>query len=359
MPVLRLAIALLFAAGVALDAQTPNFSGFWTLDREASDITPPAFSGGRGGSSIDRLFITHAANDTLIIGAETNGLKAWSYTPGREGTIPVGRETTMRAVSRWEGGRLVAEGARGDMKIRGYGGDILAEVRRITDRPVTTIINTHTHWDHSGANTEFPDTIDFVTHENTAAHMASADCDDGAGFEGGSIKNCEAFTGAGRRYLPKVTFENRTSLFSGPDQIDLHYFGRGHTDGDTWVVFRAARAAHAGDMMARKGLPFIDADNTNGSATEFGATLRRAIDTLGGDVDTIIPGHADDPLAWDDLVDYAGFYGDLLAHAQEGAAAGRSVAETVAAYSVPDEYGDFQAPANRVESIVRLVYEGR
>ena len=246
-----------------------------------------------------------------------------------------------------------------DTKIRGYGGDILAAVRRITDLPVTTIINTHTHWDHSGANTEFPDTIDFVAHENTAAHMASADCDDGAGFEGGSIKNCEAFTGAGRRYLPKITFENRTSLFSGPDQIDLHYFGRGHTDGDTWVVFRAARAAHAGDMMARKGLPFIDADNTNGSATEFGATLRRAIDTLGDDVDTIIPGHADDPLAWDDLVDYAGFYGDLLAHAQEGAATGRSVAETAAAYSVPDEYGDFQAPASRVESIVRLVYEGR
>ncbi len=49
---------------------------FWTLDREASAITPPACSGGGGGASIDQLFITHAANDTLIIGAETNGLKA-------------------------------------------------------------------------------------------------------------------------------------------------------------------------------------------------------------------------------------------------------------------------------------------
>lgn len=143
MPVLRLAIALLFAAGVALDAQTPNFSGFWTLDREASDITPPAFSGGRGGSSIDRLFITHAANDTLIIGAETNGLKAWSYTPGREGTIPVGRETTMRAVSRWEGGRLVAEGARGDMRMREVmtlsagGGRLTIEVTTTTPEGVT------------------------------------------------------------------------------------------------------------------------------------------------------------------------------------------------------------------------------
>lgn len=245
-----------------------------------------------------------------------------------------------------------------DTKIRGYGEDILAEVRAITDKPVTTIINTHTHWDHSGANTEFPDTVDFVVHENTAAHMASSDCDDGAGFEGGSIKNCEAFTGDGRRYLPKITFENRTSLFSGADQIDLYYFGRGHTDGDTWVVFRNARAMHTGDMMARKGLPYIDADNTNGSATEFGATLQNAIDNI-ADVDIIIPGHADDPLAWDDLVDYAGFYGDLLTRAQEGAAAGRSAEETAAAYAVPDRYADYQAPADRVETIVRLIYEGR
>ena len=201
-----------------------------------------------------------------------------------------------------------------DTKIRGYGEDILAQVREITDKPVTTIIN--------------------------------------------SIKNCEAFTGDDSRFLPKITFENRTSLFSGPDQIDLYYFGRGHTDGDTWVVFRNARAMHTGDMMARKGLPFIDADNTNGSATEFGATLQNAVDAI-GNVDTIIPGHADDPLAWDDLVDYAGFYNDLLTRAQEGAAAGRSVAETVAAYSVPDEYRDFQAPADRLESIVQLIYEGR
>ena len=120
MPSLRLVVAslaLLVVAGSALSAQKPNFSGFWTLDRAASDITPPAFSGGRGGASIDRLFVTHAANDTLIIGTETNGLKAWSYTPGQEGTIPVGRDTTMPAAARWDGDRLVAEGLQGDMRM--------------------------------------------------------------------------------------------------------------------------------------------------------------------------------------------------------------------------------------------------
>ena len=105
---------ILLVAGLA-SAQSPDFSGMWTLDREASDFTAPAFSGGRGGDDIDRLFITHAANGTVIVGAETNGLKAWSFTPGLELTIPVGRDTTMEVASRWEGDRLVAEGTRGDM----------------------------------------------------------------------------------------------------------------------------------------------------------------------------------------------------------------------------------------------------
>ena len=245
-----------------------------------------------------------------------------------------------------------------DTKIKGYGQDILAEVRRITDKPVTTIINTHTHWDHSGSNPEFPDTVQFVAHENTAGHMASSDCDDGTGFEGGSIKNCEQFTGENSKYLPKTTFSTRTSLFSGPDQIDLYYFGRGHTDGDTFVVFREARTMHTGDMMARKGLPFIDSANSNGSATEFGMTLEKAVAGV-ENVDTLIPGHADDPLTWNDLVEYSAFYNDLVAKAEQGKAAGRSAAETAAAYTAPDQYSDFQAPANRVEMIVQLLYDGQ
>ena len=245
-----------------------------------------------------------------------------------------------------------------DTKIKGYGQDILAEVRRITDKPVTTIINTHTHWDHSGSNPEFPDTVQFVAHENTAGHMASPDCDDGSGFEGGSIKNCEQFTGENSKYLPKTTFSTRTSLFSGPDQIDLYYFGRGHTDGDTFVVFREARTMHTGDMMARKGLPFIDSANSNGSATEFGMTLEKAIAGV-QNVDTLIPGHADDPLTWNDLVEYSAFYNDLVAKAEQGKAAGRSAAETAAAYAAPDQYSDFQAPANRVEMIMQLLYDGQ
>ena len=245
-----------------------------------------------------------------------------------------------------------------DTKIKGYGADILASVREITDMPVTTIINTHTHWDHSGSNPEFPDAVNIVTHENTAAHMASSDCDDGAGFEGGSIKNCEQFQGENSRFLPDTTFSTQHTLFGGADQVDLYYFGRGHTDGDTWVVFRDARAVHTGDMMARKGLPFIDAANSNGSATEFGATLQGAVDGI-PDVDTVITGHADDPHVWQDLVDNAGFYNDMVRQVHEGRAGGRSAAEIIRNYTLPDRYNDFAAPTGRLQQIVPLLLEGR
>ena len=96
---------------VSASTLTPDFSGMWTHLRSES-TTPPSFSGGRGGANIRRLFITHAENGTVVIGPETNGRKAWSFTPGREQSIPVGRDTRMMASSRWDGDRLVAEGVR-------------------------------------------------------------------------------------------------------------------------------------------------------------------------------------------------------------------------------------------------------
>ena len=162
--------------------------------------------------------------------------------------------------------------------------------------------------------------------------MASTDCDDGAGYQGGSIKNCGAFKGENEKYLPNTTFSTRTTLFSGADQIDLYYFGRGHTDGDTFVVFKNARTMHTGDMFARKGLPYLDVANTNGSAIEFGATLEKAIAGI-PDVDTIIPGHASTTLLWSDLENYSGFYNDILQKAREGRTAGRSVTDIVGSYT--------------------------
>ena len=58
-----------------------------------------------------------------------------------------------------------------DTKLPGWGAAIIDELKEITDKPVTMIVNTHTHFDHVGGNTEFPATVDIVAHENTASLM--------------------------------------------------------------------------------------------------------------------------------------------------------------------------------------------
>ncbi len=239
-----------------------------------------------------------------------------------------------------------------DTKNEGYGPDILGHIQRLTDKPVTMIINTHVHYDHSGANTEFPDTVQYVAHENIRRHWSRTECS-------AIPTNCDDFQGENKKYLPSTTFSDKMSLFAGtPDQIDLYYFGRGHTDGDTFIVFKEARTMHVGDMFLGKMLPFIDAENSNGgSALEFGRTLTRAIDGV-PDVDTIINGHWTSLLTWNDLIDYRGFYTDLVDQAKRGIVDGRTAEDVIKTYATPERYSDHRASPGYVERIVNYVYEG-
>ena len=237
-----------------------------------------------------------------------------------------------------------------DTKILGYGQDILSEVQELTDKPIVRIINTHTHYDHSGGNVEFADTVDFVVHENTLAQMSRATCE--------PVTNCGAFKGENAKYLPKTTFSDRTSLGSGADQIDLYYFGRGHTDGDTFVVFRNARTVQTGDMFARKGLPFLDVPDGNGSALEFGETLKKAVAGI-PNIDKVIPGHNDVPYVWSDFVGYSGFYNDVADRAKAAKSSGRSVEQFVGSYSVPSQFNGFAAEPDRLQATVQYMFDGR
>ena len=73
------------------------------------------------------------------------------------------------------GNTAVFVGASGvvvvDTKNPGWGQPILDKVKELTPKPITTIINTHTHGDHVSGNVEFPATVEVIVHENTAANM--------------------------------------------------------------------------------------------------------------------------------------------------------------------------------------------
>src|SRR6476660_2868899 len=181
-----------------------------------------------------------------------------------------------------------------DTKLAGWGQAILDKLKTITDKPVTRIINTHTHGDHTGNDNFFGTSVEIVAQENTKANMEKMD----------------AFKGDNAKFLPKKTYKDKLTLGSGKDRIDLYYFGAGHTNGDAFIVFPALRVLHTGDIFAWKDAPGFDRGN-GGSGVEHPKTLAKLMATV-KNVDTVIPGHS--PVTtWKDLQEYGRYSAELLA----------------------------------------------
>jgi len=236
-----------------------------------------------------------------------------------------------------------------DTKNPGWGPETRRLIGTVTDRPVTTIINTHTHRDHTGSNTEFPAGTEFVVHENTRANLSKEICD--------RLANCGFLSGAKASYLPRTTFQDRMTIGSGQDRVELFNFGLAHTSGDTIVLFPAARTAHFADLFARKALPNIMTTD-GGSILGHLHTLDRALATL-KNVDTVITGHGTSLLAWRDFEEFVRMNHEFVTAAQAGMKAGKradDVAADITALLAQHYPGYTIAPAKATENVA-LVYE--
>jgi cyclase len=214
-----------------------------------------------------------------------------------------------------------------DTKLVGWGQPIIEKLKELTDRPVTTIINTHTHFDHAGGNPEFPATVEVVTHENTAALMKEM-----RPITGGPAQP-DVFKGGSGPGLPKRTFKDRMTLGKGAERIELRYFGRAHTGGDAWVIFPAQRVLHSGDAFGVKGVPIIDANN-GGSGVDYPRTIAKAAALT--NIDTVITGHHATTLTLADLKTYGEFIGQFVQTVQAAKKAGKTIDDVVNTWKISD-----------------------
>src|SRR5213083_1996525 len=223
-----------------------------------------------------------------------------------------------------------------DTKLAGWGQVILDRIRTVTNKPVVTIINTHTHGDHTGSNEAFGGTVEFVAQENTKANMEKMD----------------AFKGDKARFLPKKTFKDKMSIGSGKNRIDLYYFGRGHTNGDAWIVYTALRVMQTGDMFAWKDAPVIDRNN-GGSGREYSQTVGKVLARV-KEVDTLIGGHS--PLRKpSELQEYQRFMTDFVAAVRVANKAGKSVDDATASINLNAKYPGYKN--DRYKPAVQAIYD--
>jgi glyoxylase-like metal-dependent hydrolase (beta-lactamase superfamily II) len=200
------------------------------------------------------------------------------------------------------------------------------------------IINTHTHGDHVSGNVEFPATVEVVVQENTKANMQEMRGATGVTPQGPPTNIFKVNNGRG---MPTKTFKDKMTLGKGADRIDLFYFGRGHTNGDAFVVFPALRLMHAGDIFSGKNIPLLDANN-GGSGLMIGDTLAKAADSV-KNIDTIITGHST-TMTIADLKEYAQFNRDFANDVREAKKAGKSVDDVATTWKIPAKYVGYGVP---------------
>jgi glyoxylase-like metal-dependent hydrolase (beta-lactamase superfamily II) len=224
-----------------------------------------------------------------------------------------------------------------DAKNPGWGQPILDKIKELTPKPVTLLINTHTHGDHVSGNVEFPATVDIVVQENTKTNMEKMDI----------------FKQHNGRGLPKRTFKDKMTIGSGADRFDLYYFGRGHTNGDAFIVFPDLRVMHAGDIFSGKNLPLLDYNN-GGTGVEIGDTLAKAHAGI-KNVDTIITGHSTQ-MTWADLAEWSQFNKDFLSDVQAAKKAGKSADEVAASWKPAEKYKGYTIAEARLKTNVTALY---
>src|SRR6187401_203891 len=193
---------------------------------------------------------------------------------------------------------------------------LLDEIKEVTNKPVTTVINTHFHFDHAHGNQIFGPTVQIIGHEftrrmllnnstgmplyqnyltampgqiETLRKRIADEADPAAKAKLQTQLQVTENNYASQKELkltpPNVTLTTQMTLYRGSREIQIRYLGRGHTAGDVVVYLPNEKVVMTGDFLT-SGL-----SNMSDSYPEEWVTSLDALKKL--DFDTVLPGHGD------------------------------------------------------------------
>jgi cyclase len=157
------------------------------------------------------------------------------------------------------------------------GTEVLAEIAKLTTKPVTHMLITHSDGDHVNGLAAFPKGMTIIAQENCKKEMEAAIA---AGGKGAPPKD----------YLPTHTFAQKESLTIDGIHFQLLHFGRSHTSGDMIIYLPDQKIAFIGDIRASVSPDPIIHMQKNGSPAGWIRTMHEIIKL---DTDTYVPGHGD------------------------------------------------------------------
>src|SRR5207237_5108869 len=145
--------------------------------------------------------------------------------------------------------------------------DLLAQIAKITPKPVTTVFLTHSDGDHVNGLVAYPAGVKVIAHENNKKELEAALAAGGRGAPP-----------ADRLPQQVVTKQKETMTIDG-EKLELYHWGPAHTSGDLVVYSPQNKIVSTGDIVVTNRAddnPNIHMDK-NGSVEGGQATVRGRI----------------------------------------------------------------------------------
>ncbi len=219
---------------------------------------------------------------------------------------------------------------------------LIGELKKISEKPIQLLINTHHHGDHSGGNIAFKGIAEHVVaHSNSLKNQKVA---------------AEKAKTEDKQLYPDITFTDTWKQKVGKETIKAHYFGPGHTNGDSIIHFEQANVAHMGDLLFNRRYPFVDRA-AGASVKNWITVLDKTLSTFDNQT-LFVFGHAFDPEKItgnkEDIKVFQDYLAKLWSFVEGEVKAGKTKEEVLKTTAIP---GVTQMQGDGIQRSIQATYE--
>jgi len=178
-----------------------------------------------------------------------------------------------------------------DTGVTEMGDKVVAAIRKLSDKPIQYILNTHGDPDHTGGN----DTVRQAGLTYVGANVTGNLTDAGVGAQiyahDNVMKRMSAPTGVQAptpfgSWPTETYLSGRKQMFFNSEPVEMIHQPAAHTDGDSLIFFRRSDVVVTGDIFLTTSYPLIDVDR--------GGSIQGEIDALNNILEMAVPGYQDE-----------------------------------------------------------------
>lgn len=146
---------------------------------------------------------------------------------------------------------------------------ILKAIKKLSDKPVKIVANTHHHGDHTGGNENLGNTgATIIAHDNVRKRLSEK---------------------SPKIALPVITFNDKLNIQINNEQVAIFHVEHAHTDGDAMLYFTESNVLHTGDTFFNARYPYVDL-SSGGSVEGYINAVKSGLMVVDENTN-IIPGH--------------------------------------------------------------------